>query len=271
MAAVIIGPVTKDLVVIGEDEFEKIGGATYFQSFVFEKFFDDYLTIVNCSDESIVSSFPSQDKVKVIVKDDTHFFINHYPDSSNRNIRQQLSNFADIPIFKKDLENILPDNIDAFILNPLNRHDFSTDAIEYIKSFNVPIFVSIQGFLRVPNVQVNENYTIKLEDFDDLSNILSGVDVIFLDVGEENIVGNDFDVDEVVITNGSHGSRIISDGEIKIDAVKCDNVVDTTGCGDTFMAAYITQKLLNKSSAEAGNFASKIASDKIKNNGPYKI
>ena len=46
----------------------------------FEKFFDDYLTIVNCSDESIVSSFPSQDKVKVIVKDDTHFFINHYPD-----------------------------------------------------------------------------------------------------------------------------------------------------------------------------------------------
>ena len=120
-------------------------------------------------------------------------------------------------------------------------------------------------------MQVNENYTIKLEDFDDLSNILSGVDVIFLDVGEENIVGNDFDVDEVVITNGSHGSRIISGGEIKIDAVKCDNVVDTTGCGDTFMAAYITQKLLNKSSAEAGNFASKIASDKIKNKGPYKI
>ena len=47
-------------------------------------------------------------------------------------------------------------------------------------------------------MQVNENYTIKLEDFDDLSNILSGVDVIFLDVGEENIVGNDFDGQEMM-------------------------------------------------------------------------
>jgi sugar/nucleoside kinase (ribokinase family) len=45
--------------------------------------------------------------------------------------------------------------------------------------------------------------------------------------------------------------------------------VDTTGCGDTFMASYITQKLLLKSSEIAGNFASMIASEKIENFGPY--
>ena len=76
MTAVIIGPVTKDLVVIGEDEFEKIGGATYFQSFVFEKFFKDYLAIVNCCDESLIDDFPDMSKVHLIKKDDTHYFIN---------------------------------------------------------------------------------------------------------------------------------------------------------------------------------------------------
>ena len=42
--------ITKDLVIIGDREYQKVGGATYYQSFVFEKFYKDYLAIVNCSD-----------------------------------------------------------------------------------------------------------------------------------------------------------------------------------------------------------------------------
>ena len=269
MTLVVIGPVTHDLVVIGGKSTYKIGGATYFQSFVFEKFYNDYLAIVNCLDENVVNDFPNSDKVKVIKKENTHYFENNYPDKDNLNVRCQLTNFADIPILKSDLEPLLPDDIDGFVINPLNRHDFPFGTIEYLKSFGVPVFMSIQGFLRIPDKQVNDNYTIKLTNFDELHSILSGVDSIFLDEAEKNIIGDGYHVDEMVITNGSHGSRIISDSEIKIDAVKCDNVVDTTGCGDTFMAAYITQKLLRKSPEICGNFASKVASDKINNFGPY--
>ena len=271
MTLVVIGPVTEDLIVIGDEEYHKIGGATYFQSFVFEEFYKDYLAIVSCADESLVSEFPNLDKVKVVLKDDTHYFINEYPFRDNMDIRNQLSNFARIPILRKDLESIFPEEIDGFVINPLNRHDFPAETIDYLKSFDVPIFISIQGFLRVADIKVNDNYAIKLEKFNDLNSILCGVDAIFLDEAEANIIGLDFDVDEIVITDGSRGSRIISDGEIKIMAVKCDNVVDTTGCGDTYMAAYITQKLLLKSPESAGNFASKVASDKIKQFGPYKI
>ena len=269
MTLVVIGPVTEDLIIIGEEESRKVGGATYFQSFVFEEFYNDYLAVVNCSDESLIRDFPSKDKVKVVLKDDTHFFINRYPFEDNLDIREQISNFADIPILKSDLEDILPDEIDAFVINPLNRHDFPLETIDYLKSFNVPIFMSVQGFLRMPLDEVNENYTIKLEDFDEFSDILEGVTSIFLDEGELNIIGLDFDVDEIVVTDGSRGSRIIGDGEIKIDAVKCEDVVDTTGCGDTYMAAYITQKILLKNSKIAGDFASTIASRKIENSGPY--
>ena len=269
MTLVVIGPVTEDLIIIGEEKSRKVGGATYFQSFVFEEFYKDYLAVVNCSDESLIRDFPSKDKVKVVLKDDTHFFINRYPFEDNLDIREQISNFADIPILKSDLEDILPDEIDAFVINPLNRHDFPLETIDYLKSFNVPIFMSVQGFLRMPLDEVNENYTIKLEDFDEFSDILEGVTSIFLDEGELNIIGLDFDVDEIVVTDGSRGSRIIGDGEIKIDAVKCEDVVDTTGCGDTYMAAYITQKILLKNSKIAGDFASSIASRKIENSGPY--
>lgn len=270
MTLVVIGPLTRDLVVIGGEKTHKVGGATYFQSFVFEEFYRDYLAIVNCEDESLADEFPDSDKVKVIVKDDTHFFINDYPDRDNMDVRYQLSNFADIPINPNDLKEVLPKNIDGFVLNPLNRNDFPFETIEYLKGFDVPIFLSIQGFLRVRDVKVNENFTIKLDDFDDLSAILEGVSTIFLDEAEENIIGLDYDVDEVVITNGSHGSRIVGDGEIRIDPVKCDEVVDTTGCGDTYMAAYICEKLTSKSSKNAGNFASLIASEKIRNHGPYR-
>ena len=265
MTLVVIGPVTHDLVVIGDEESRKIGGATYYQSKVFEKFFDDYIAVVNCSDDSLVNDFPDSSKVRVISKNDTHFFINRYPFADNLDIRHQLSNFADIPVLKSDLEDILPEKIDAFVLNPLNRNDFPCETVEYLKSFGVPIFLSIQGFLRIPSEQVNENYTIRLDSYDGLSDILCGVDAIFLDEGEASIIGVDFDVDEIVITDGSHGSRIICGDEVKIDAVECGKIVDTTGCGDTYMAAYISQRLSGKSVVESGNFASLIASKKIEN------
>ena len=122
MTLVVIGPVTKDLIVIGDEKSQKVGGATYYQSFVFDKFYNDYLAIVNCSDETLVDDFPDLSKVRVIKKDDTHFFINKYPFKDNLDVRQQLSNFADIPILPSDLEGILPDKIDGFVINPLNRH-----------------------------------------------------------------------------------------------------------------------------------------------------
>lgn len=269
MTLVVIGPVTNDLVVIGDEKSSNVGGATYFQSFVFEEFYTDYLAVVNCSDEKLAFEFPNPDKVRVVLKQDTHFFENNYPDKNNRDVRHQLSNFCRIPIYPEDLEEILPENIDGFVLNPLNRYDFPTETVEYLKTFNVPMFLSIQGFLRVCDVKVNENYTIKLDNFDELCTILEGVSSIFLDEAEASIIGFDLDVDEMVITNGSKGSRIVGDGDIKIDAVECVDVVDTTGCGDTYMAAYISSKLLFKSSEKAGKFASSIASQKIERHGPY--
>ncbi|KZX14088.1 PfkB family carbohydrate kinase [Methanobrevibacter oralis] len=271
MTLICIGPVTKDLIIVGSEKSFKVGGATYFQSFVFEEYFNDYLAIVNTSSKELINEFPDISKVKVLLKEDTHYFINHYPKRDNLDLRHQLSNFAKIPILKKDLENILKNlKIDAIVLNPLNRYDFPKDTIEYLKSFNVPIYLSIQGFLRCPHEKFNDYYTIKLKRFDDLDNILSGINGIFLDEDEAAILG-DVEASEIVITNGSKGSRIISGNEIKIKAVECSQVADSTGCGDTYMAAYISKRLKGGNIKESGDFASKISSCKLEKSGPFLI
>ena len=275
MTLVLIGPICEDLIIIGDDESSKVGGASFFQSFVYEEFFNDYLAIVNASNADLINAFPDESKVNLILKGDTHHFINEYPDKDNLDIRHQSTNFADIPILADDLRNIFDENeingenIDAFVLTPLNSNDFPIETLNFLKSFNVPIYISLQGFLRF----MDEDNSMVLKLSDDLNHILDISDAIFMDEHEFDILKSEkIEGSNLIITNGSKGSRIIDvDGEsIKINAQKCDNIVDATGCGDTYMAAYISALLNNKSLKDSGDFASSVASEKLKNFGPYK-
>lgn len=279
MTIVVIGPLTQDQIITSNSKTSVAGGASYFQSFVFEEFNMDYVVVANFNNLDLIKDFPNLGNLIPIVGDDTHYFINEYPERDNSDIRKQYTNFADIPLLKNQLEFVLDDifEIDAFILNPLNRNDFPVETIDYLKTFNVPIYLSVQGFLRLPDEKVDDkNYSIKLEMYNDLEDILNGVTGIFLDESEAKIVFDDgnynkYDIDEIVITNGSDGSRIIVESdEIKIEAVEVDNIMDATGCGDTYMAAYILKRLLLDSPKEAGEFASLIASEKLMLFGPYK-
>lgn len=279
MTIVVIGPITQDVIVSGNRKEFKIGGASFFQSFVFEKYYPDYISIVNCEDSDAVSEFPDSNKVKVLKKDNTHYFINNYPDANNMDIRIQSSNFADIPITVNDLKGILEgiEEIDAFILNPLNVFDFPLETIEYLKSFDVAVYISLQGFLRQPFIEVDENiYSVDLKFTENLKEKISNIEGLFLDEGEALILFNnhdfnEFNISEIIITNASKGSRVIADHEYRIDAVKCENVIDSTGSGDTFMAAYISKKLKDESIVDSANFASKIASNKLEYFGPFRL
>ena len=275
MTLILIGPACEDLIIIGDKESSKVGGASFFQSFVYEEFYNDYLAILNASNVDLMDEFPDKSKVKIILKDDTHHFINEYPDNDNLDIRKQSTNFANVPILSDELKNILEEcvidieDIDAFVLTPLNSNDFPIETLEFLKTFDVPIYVSLQGFLRF----LDEDNSMILKLSDDLNYIFEISDTIFMDESEFDIIKSEkFEGSNLVITNGSKGSRIIEvDGTtIKINAVKCDNIVDATGCGDTYMAAYISAILNNKTFKNSADFASMIASKKLENFGPYK-
>ncbi|MEO6315130.1 MAG: carbohydrate kinase family protein, partial [Chitinophagaceae bacterium] len=77
-------------------------------------------------------------------------------------------------------------------------------------------------------------------------------------------------VKEVVITLGSKGSVIYTDGVFYDIPVFVPQVVaDTTGCGDTYMAGYLSQRILGKDPQQAGEFASAMAALKIESYGPF--
>lgn len=282
MTLVVLGPATEDIIIKNGMKESKVGGATFFQAFVYEALNIDYLAIVNLSNLDIIDKFPDKNKVIALLKEDTHFFINEYPNEDNLDLRVQLSNFANIPILVDELKPILDkiDKIDAFVINPLNQYDFPRETMDYLKNFKVPIYLSIQGFLRKKDYLKNDDgYNgILLDKNSNIQAIVNDTSGIFLDENEFDIMfeDNDFsscNVGEIIVTNGSKGSRIISninDNEIIIEPVEQKYIVDSTGCGDTYMAAYISKKLEAKSSLEAGNFASLIASEKLSSDGPYK-
>jgi len=82
---------------------------------------------------------------------------------------------------------------------------------------------------------------------------------------------HEWGVAEILITLGSLGS-VIFDGQNfhKIPAYKPAEVVDATGCGDTYNIGYLYQRAKGKSIQEAGEFAAAMATIKIGKSGPFE-
>jgi sugar/nucleoside kinase (ribokinase family) len=81
----------------------------------------------------------------------------------------------------------------------------------------------------------------------------------------------DAGVREALVTYASRGSTIFGpDRRIEIAAVPPRRHVDPTGCGDTYLAAYMTRRLTTDDLRECGDFASAVASLKIEHVGPIR-
>jgi sugar/nucleoside kinase (ribokinase family) len=81
----------------------------------------------------------------------------------------------------------------------------------------------------------------------------------------------DAGVREVLITRGSRGSVVFADGErLEVEALRPRRIADATGCGDTYLAAYMTHRLTGAERAECARFASAAASLNIETLGAFR-
>ena len=77
-------------------------------------------------------------------------------------------------------------------------------------------------------------------------------------------------VTEVIVTLGSEGSLIyVDDTFYEIPAYPPHEVVDATGCGDTYSAGYLYKRLQGATPTEAGKFAAAMCTIKLEHNGPF--
>lgn len=75
---------------------------------------------------------------------------------------------------------------------------------------------------------------------------------------------------EVVVTLGDGGSLVVLDGELMhVPAYPPKQVVDPTGCGDSYFAGYNFLRLQGSDAAESAHFAAGLASLKLERFGPF--
>ena len=76
-------------------------------------------------------------------------------------------------------------------------------------------------------------------------------------------------VKEVIITLGSYGSLIYTDSTFyEIPAYKPAQLIDVTGCGDTYMAGYLYGRATGMGIQESGELAARMCTRKIEGSGP---
>lgn len=278
----IIGPVTRDTIKRDGMVYHHTGGAVYFQSAVFSSFNMDITAVIplSKSDADLLNAFPEDAHLLPVFVDETMEFENIYP-NHDLNHRVQKARVPDNPVLPENLPESL-ESYDATILCPLSPTDIPIETVKYIAKHDVPIYLGAQGYLR--HLCDGE---IILKPWEDFSEFLKHVELLFLDEAEAGIItdfnGHDletiakqlskFGPNEIIITMGDRGALIYSsqtDEIYKIHAFPPKQTMDPTGLGDTYMAAYASKRVEGCSPKSCGIFASMVSTMKLETIGVFK-
>lgn len=271
-----IGHITLDKVVTTQSVNFMPGGTSFYFSKAIQKFDVDYrlITAVAAAELPIVEQLQKEGiEITTLPSEHTVFFENIY--SQNQDHREQNVLHKADP-FTKEVA-LLP-NIDAQIyhLGPLLSDDISVELLKALAQKGM-VSLDIQGFLRFV-----KNQKVHYTDWVDKDEALAHVSILKANEYEMEVITGqkeiragalylaEMGVKEVIITLGSKGSVIYTEGNFyEIPAFKPKQVVDATGCGDTYMAGYLLKKIKGGNPQEAGEFGAAMATIKIQSSGPF--
>ena len=201
----------------------------------------------------------------------TVYFENSYSDDQNHREQQVLQKAS--PFRVSQMPSV---SAKVFHLGPLLSDDIPAQLIEDL-SKKALVSLDIQGYLRSVR-----NQKVMYQDWADKEKVLPHVDILKANEFEMEVVTGrknahdgamylaDMGVAEVIITLGSEGSLIYTEGTFyQIPAFKPTAVVDATGCGDTYMAGYLWKRVQGSQVQEAGEFGAALATLKVASSGPF--
>ncbi|MEZ0484392.1 PfkB family carbohydrate kinase [Fibrella aquatica] len=229
------------------------------------------ITALSSKENYIVDELRSDGiDVYAIPSPHTVYFQNAYDEDLNN--RQQHVLRKAIPFSSSQLP---PVTAKIFHLGPLLSDDIPSQLLEELAQKGL-VSLDIQGYLR----RVWRKKVI-YQDWADKKRVLPKVHTLKanefemqLVTGQKDILGGatylaDLGVKEVIITLGDRGSLIYTGGTLyKIPSFKPPTLVDTTGCGDTYMAGYLLKRVKGSSVQEAGEYGALLAGLKVGFAGP---
>ncbi|WP_229206734.1 PfkB family carbohydrate kinase [Dyadobacter crusticola] len=269
-----IGHITLDKVVTTQSVNYMPGGTSFYFSKALRDFDVKYMLVTALAEEEghIVKSLRDE-RIEVFSQDSpyTVYFENIY--SANQDHREQNVLHKAAPFTVKQMPEI---EARIFHLGPLLSDDIQLDLLKHLASKG-EVSLDIQGYLRFV-----KDKKVYYTDWADKKEALPHVSILKANEFEMEVIAGTSDiregakilagmgVKEVIITLGSKGSLVYkNDHFYQIPAFKPAAVVDATGCGDTYMAGYLSKKVRGADVQEAGEFGAAMATLKIQSSGPF--
>ena len=210
-------------------------------------------------------------QVEVLPSRKTVYFENIY--GENQDDRKQRVLAKADPFTVEELKD---EEAKFFHLGSLLSDDFSLDVVKLL-SGKGKLAVDAQGYLR--EVRGEQVYPT---DWKDKREALRYIDILKVNEHEAEVLTEfkdfkqaalqlaEWGVKEVLLTLGSLGSIIYAESTFyKIPAYPAKNVVDATGCGDTYSMGYLYMRNKGASYEEAGCFAAALSTIKLEKSGPF--
>jgi sugar/nucleoside kinase (ribokinase family) len=275
----VIGPVARDSNTVGTRELPpQPGGAAYYSTMVYAALGlrAAVVTRVAAADEAALLTELRETGVAVVnlpTRVSTSFR-NLYDPADPDARRQRVDAIAD-PIRAADLP---PLAVRIWQIGPLTRQEGDLDLVAHCAERGGLVAMDVQGFTREvvagqvrpapPAASFDELGRLAVLKADDAEILAyTGARAIAAAAAKVRAAG----VREALVTYASRGSTIFGpDGRLEIAAVPPHQHVDPTGCGDTYLAAYMTRRLTTEDLRECGEFAAAVASLKIEHVGPFR-
>lgn len=271
-----IGHITLDKIVTPRMTVHSPGGtAFYFAHAMSSLHADNFLLVTSLAE----SEMKAVDDIRALGIDVTVlpsrksvYFENRYGENQNHRTQRVLAK-AD-PFTPEGVAGV---KARYYHLGSLLADDFSLDIIKALSEKGI-VSVDAQGYLR--EVRGDKVYPV---DWSDKLEALRYIDILKVNEheaavltgatdprrGAEILAG--WDVKEVVLTLGSMGSVILAEGHAyEIPAFTPTDIVDATGCGDTYMAGYLYMRNKGAGYEEAGRFAAAMCTIKLQATGPFR-
>lgn len=271
-----IGHVTLDKVITPRTTVYMSGGTSFYFSYALKNLPPkvDYQMVTAVGDselEAIKKMKGDGIDVKAFKSRNTVFFENKYEEDSNKRSQRVLAKADPFTI-----EQMAGLDAKIYHLGTLLNDDFSPEVVEYL-STKGRVSIDVQGYLR--EVRGQKVYYV---DWKDKLEVLKYTDILKLNEHEMEVISGkkeprevarliaSWGVKEVVITLGSYGSLIYADGVYyEIPAYRPNELVDATGCGDTYSAGYLYCRSQGIGIEEAGRVAAAMCTMKLEHNGPF--
>jgi len=282
MDLVVVGHLSRDLIITPETKREALGGGTAYAmlapslnafdagiiSRVGEDFEQEYWDTLESSGLVLTGLKKSGSK--------STRFVNKYDTKGNR---VQIVEALAEPITPTDFSNLHRDaNIIHF--SPLTASEIDIDCIRLAQSNAKVTSIDVQGYVR----SIDSSGIVSPRNWIERDEILGLVDVVkFNELELKTTLNAESELSAasqilslgpriVLVTHDTKGSIIYTrDSQITIPLVSANARVDSTGCGDVYTIAFLLEYLRSSNLKRAGLFAATCSSFNVETIGPYNM